>query len=106
MRAIGKIERSYPGGTELGPSEGPAESSYHPLSPAPCIATDNDSTKSKVTAEPLKTDSSSWLPCHYFDYMAGTSTGGYGHSTDGIENKLIIYKVDQYNAWTTTNEHR
>lgn len=31
----------------------------------------------KNGGEPAKTESSPWLPCHYFDYVAGTSTGGY-----------------------------
>lgn len=69
MKAIGRIETEYACGQSE--ADGPAESSYHPLkplSPAPCMATD---TKSNAT-----TESSPWLPCHYFDYVAGTSTGG------------------------------
>ena len=67
MRVIGKLESEH--------SE-PAESSFHPLSPAPNIATDNASIGSNTLCDKVKTDSSPWLPCHYFDYMAGTSTGG------------------------------
>lgn len=74
MRVIGTIERNY----ACGPSrvDGPAESSYHPLtllSPAPCLAI---KSKAKNGGEPALTESSNWLPCHYFDYVAGTSTGG------------------------------
>ena len=76
MRVIGGIEREY----ACGPSEadGRAESSYHPLTPlsaVPCRTTDTKS-KAKNGGKPPKTESSSWLPCHYFDYIAGTSTGG------------------------------
>ena len=62
MEAIGRLELAY----EPGPSEadGQAESSYHPLCPP------------LKTIQKPKTASSPWLPCHYFDYMAGTSTGG------------------------------
>lgn len=50
----------------------PALTSFHPLSPLPSPTPSNSSADSDQTqAEP-----SQWLPCHYFDYMAGTSTGG------------------------------
>ena len=72
MKAIGTLERNYPGD--------PAESSFHPLDPAPgMIATDGDSTSSKSTVAE-STETSPWLPCHYFDYAAGTSTGGWGRT--------------------------
>lgn len=67
MRAIGRLERAH---------DEPAESSFHPLSSAPSVATDTASMSSKTLCEAPVTDSSPWLPCHYFDYMAGTSTGG------------------------------
>lgn len=70
MQAIGRFERGY---KDFG---GPADSSYHPLPPAPCVATDVASCSSQQDTETIATDSSPWLPCHYFDYMAGTSTGG------------------------------
>ena len=69
MVAIGQLERTHP--------DGPAESSYHPLrqpSKMPEEATPPDIDNVATGCIP---DSSSWLPCHYFDYMAGTSTGGY-----------------------------
>ncbi|MCJ1428056.1 hypothetical protein MMC29_005963 [Sticta canariensis] len=68
MEEIGKLETNH--------SDEPARSSFHPLSPAPCIATDSESVKSHDLVEAPQTESSPWLPCHYFDYMAGTSTGG------------------------------
>lgn len=74
MRVVGKLESSYPHGPDK--CDGPADSSYHPLPPAPVIATETGSLSSQVAIEAPKTDSSPWLPCHYFDYMAGTSTGG------------------------------
>ncbi|MCJ1456642.1 hypothetical protein MMC28_007004 [Mycoblastus sanguinarius] len=62
MKAIIRLETNYPSGAG---SDGPAQSSYHPLSPSPPMT---------ITAD-LR-NSSHWLPCHYFDYIAGTSTGG------------------------------
>lgn len=67
MRAIGKLESHDP--------EDPAVSSFHPLNPASSVATDGESVSSKKSASET-TDTSPWLPCHYFDYAAGTSTGG------------------------------
>ena len=74
MKVIGRIEREY----ACGPSkaDGRAESSYHPLTPqSPALSTDAKS-EAENGGNPPKTESSSWLPCHYFDYIAGTSTGG------------------------------
>lgn len=42
-----------------------ATSSYSPL------ANPDDSK------QPMEEDLSKYLPCHYFDYIAGTSSGGY-----------------------------
>lgn len=72
MKAIGRMERKYASGSSK------VESSYHPLSPlspAPRMATDINSKARND--EPANTESSPWLPCHYFDYVAGTSTGGF-----------------------------
>ena len=71
MKKIRDIESNWAeDGDE--PWNQPASSSYHPVDPTQAKATD---------AQPLGADSSScsstaYLPCHYFDYMAGTSTGG------------------------------
>lgn len=73
MVAIGVLESKH--------EDDPASSSFHPLTPAPNIATDTASISSKTLCDTPKTDSSSWLPCHYFDYVAGTSTGGSGSSS-------------------------
>ena len=70
MRVIGKIERQYASGTSE--AEGPAASSYHPLVPLSTAT----NIRSKAKKDCIKTESSPWLPCHYFDYVAGTSTGG------------------------------
>ena len=88
MRVIGRIERQYASGTSE--AEGPAASSYHPLVPLStstnirskakkdCIKTESSpwNIRSKAKKDCIKTESSPWLPCHYFDYIAGTSTGG------------------------------
>ena len=65
MEAIKEIEMNYRAG-----SDGPADSSYHPLpsNPQHVVGT-------RVPEEDER-QSAKWLPCHYFDYMAGTSTGG------------------------------
>lgn len=68
MEAIGDLEQSYP--------EDPATSSYHPLHPAPVLATDDEVRRLSEIHVAHATKTSAWLPCHYFDYMAGTSTGG------------------------------
>ena len=73
MKAIGEHERNYPGGLDV--ADGPAVSSYHPLLPNLHAATDDESLEHRVPAK-SPTASSPWLPCHYFDYVAGTSTGG------------------------------
>ena len=75
MKAIGEVEKAYP--EELATSDGPAESSYHPLSADVSATTDSASLYSRIGNDPPATDTSPWLPCHYFDYMAGTSTGGF-----------------------------
>ncbi|KAL9099785.1 MAG: hypothetical protein Q9163_004758 [Psora crenata] len=74
MRVIGKLEKTRPPGPTK--CDGPAESSFHPLHPTPSMATDTASCHSAEKIQTQATDSSAWLPCHYFDYMAGTSTGG------------------------------
>ena len=67
MNVIKKLEKSHP--------DGAAESSYHPLPWNPLYATDS---RTGVQADPGSqyVESAKWLPCHYFDYIAGTSTGG------------------------------
>ncbi len=77
MKVIGRIERKYACGSSE--ADGPAKSSYHPLTPLPpaqCMATIVES-RTKTDGNPAETESSPWLPCHYFDYVAGTSTGGF-----------------------------
>lgn len=68
MKAIGEIERTW--------HSDPAESSFHPLKP-PSVDSDAALKCPKINTKHLEANASSpWLPCHYFDYMAGTSTGG------------------------------
>ena len=68
MKAIGEFERNWPAS--------PAESSFHPLKP-PGVDSGCPPTYPKINTEHTERNASSpWLPCHYFDYMAGTSTGG------------------------------
>ena len=74
MKAIGDLERTYAGRSAI--SDGPAKTSYHPLSPGVSATTDAASIDEQLESTKPVTDTSPWLPCHYFDYMAGTSTGG------------------------------
>lgn len=75
MKAIGDLEKNY---AKTITSDGPAISSYHPLSPDVSATTDATSINNHCEANRFVTDTSPWLPCHYFDYMAGTSIGGSG----------------------------
>ena len=75
MKAIGDKEKAYEAKSST--SHGPATSSYHPLTSGVFAATNAASMKSQREAGRPVTDTSPWLPCHYFDYMAGTSTGGF-----------------------------
>ena len=74
MEAIGDIERNY--AEESATSAGPAASSYHPILPTVSATTDTESMSRDLGDDSPITNTSPWLPCHYFDYMAGTSTGG------------------------------
>jgi hypothetical protein len=69
MTVIRTQEQTFTDGTGI---ETPAESSFHP-----CIQPLNVS-HSAITMdsnrEILRRD---FLPCHYFDYICGTSTGGF-----------------------------
>ncbi len=68
MKAIGEIERKWP--------SDPAESSFHPLKP-PSVDSDALHGYPRINTRHIERNATSpWLPCHYFDYMAGTSTGG------------------------------
>ena len=67
MNVIKNLERSHP--------DGAAESSYHPLPWNPLYATDSR-TGGQADPGSQNAESARWLPCHYFDYIAGTSTGG------------------------------
>lgn len=69
MKAIIRREESYP--------DGPAESSYHPL-------------------EPPK--AGTWLPCHYFDYVGGTGSGGLiavmlGRLRMDVDDSIIAFET-------------
>ena len=69
MNTIIEREKSYLGG------DGPANSSWHPLRPLPPL---------------LANSTSPWLPCHYFDFVGGTSSGGYETLYLVPTSKLIV----------------
>ena len=58
------------------PSDQLAISGHHPASPTMNLNTDDRSSMSISEEAETVSQPSAWLPCHYFDYMAGTSTGG------------------------------
>lgn len=64
MKSIAELEKAY---TDEDGYD-PAESSYHPLKPYTPEATSDLPTTAVQPAQ--------WLPCHYFDYIGGTGTGG------------------------------
>ena len=74
MRKIQEIEESQPQGNNEW--EGPASSSYYPVDPLQVMSTDSNSDSNVSEDGSKATESTHFLPCHYFDYMAGTSTGG------------------------------
>jgi len=74
MRHIQTLERNYR--DELTGVVDPALSSYHPLLPDSKTVIDARDSNDETNIINQPTDSSHWLPCHYFDYIAGTSTGG------------------------------
>ena len=57
--------------------DGLANSSYHPLLPPRRFPEEVTTPNRDAAAQGYLPGSSLWLPCHYFDYMGGTSTGGY-----------------------------
>ncbi len=75
MKAVGRIETTYENGSSE--ADGPAKSSFHPLPPSLFTAMGSKSLPGDNRIHYPETESSPWLPCHYFDYVAGTSTGGY-----------------------------
>ena len=70
MEKIQRMEQTWTQG------DGPADSSYHPVDPIQAMSTDSGSESRTSDVVPPVAASSLFLPCHYFDYMAGTSTGG------------------------------
>jgi hypothetical protein len=74
MNAVKRKETTWPAGPHE--ADGPALSSYHPLSSTQVMATDTRSINGHEDSDEQSEESSQWLPCHYFDYIAGTSTGG------------------------------
>lgn len=74
MKEIEKLETNPSSGSPK--ADGPADPSDHPLKPPETRLADSPRLENGVIPEPVEWKPSHWLPCHYFDYMAGTSTGG------------------------------
>ena len=74
MEKIQQVEQTWENGDNMG--DGPAYSSYYPADPVQAISTDSSSDSQTSDDISQIAASSLFLPCHYFDYMAGTSTGG------------------------------
>lgn len=52
------------------------------------IVTDNTPTSEEAQARQARDQ---YLPCHYFDYVGGTSTGGY------VKTAMLLYHVMKLN---------
>ena len=74
MRKVQQVEESWRDG--INPWEGPAHSSYYPADPVQTKSMDSRSDTHPAEDSATAISLSMFLPCHYFDYMAGTSTGG------------------------------
>lgn len=74
MRKIQEVEESWPQGSNSW--DDPAHSSYHPVDPIQAKSTDSMTDAERAGDVSADSAASLFLPCHYFDYMAGTSTGG------------------------------
>jgi hypothetical protein len=60
-------------------------SSYAPRPYVPCIDNSEECALGEpVTAATTGDDCYRYIPCHYFDYIGGTSTGGYGSLLPGM----------------------
>lgn len=57
-------------------------SSYAPRPYVQCI--DNGEHAAQGMATTAGDDCCRYIPCHYFDYIGGTSTGGYDHLVDSF----------------------
>ncbi len=72
MVAVARLEQQHPAASSsTSPLAAPANQNG-PVS----NSTSHSSTKKAPSLDPTS-PSAVYLPCHYFDYMAGTSTGGY-----------------------------
>lgn len=75
MKKVGEFEKAV-SPVEGDLSSGPAKDSFFPVTATQTFTYDEtDQHDSHETVKP-PTETSPWLPCHYFDYVAGTSTGG------------------------------
>ena len=88
---------------------------HHPKGPAPYSVSPLDMrhrpsvTLNHHTKEYGPTRASShYLPCHYFDYIAGTSTGGCTHFTPrrNLIKWLIELQTYRHHAWSPLHERR
>jgi hypothetical protein len=71
MQIVGEIERSTPP-TVLSKYENTVSSSFHPGEYRRCVNNKEDGNVKVKDPE----NACRFIPCHYFDYIGGTSTGG------------------------------
>lgn len=74
MKAIEKLETKPPARSRK--TDGAPDPNGHPLHPPETRLADGSRSENGVVPEYDAWKPPRWLPCHYFDYMAGTSTGG------------------------------
>ena len=78
MEYIEEMEVNGYGGAETGADTQwkAADSSYHPHPWEDPATEAGDTCGSSAAGKQTVTITSRYLPCHYFDYVGGTSTGG------------------------------
>lgn len=98
-RLLGETESSF-SPCDYRPTTGRSSHSYDEDPQSPGL--ERDAIIATATHNLPK--SSLFLPCHYFTYAAGTSTGG---SVDSLPLSMPVFdgmKPDKYNAVTSSNE--
>lgn len=74
MKAIEKLETKSP--AESRKADRPPDLNGHTINPSETRLVNGSNLENGVIVEQGTWKPPCWLPCHYFDYMAGTSTGG------------------------------
>lgn len=74
MKAIEKLETNPP--AEPRKADRTPDLNGHTMKPSEARLVDGSNLEDSAIVGQVAWKPPCWLPCHYFDYMAGTSTGG------------------------------